>query len=1710
MAASASVRNKLAILGLREIHDSSIRAVVSGNLLDRNNLLVRIKDIEKQRDDFVESYIILETSKSEELNLTDLENKYKSFMNMYFEIHTNYLAVFPPKEDSIKTSNSHGFSLPKISLPTFSGGITEWINFINTYDAIIHNNESLSDIHKMHYLLGALSGDALNIIKHLPVSAINYPIAYNLLRDRFHNKRIIADRHVENIISCPIIKKDSLRSVVNVLKENIQALEALHFPTDQWSFLLLHIVLKKIPDDLRTNFEIMGHKDEIPSFSQLLSFLESQCKIYESVHEYGVKNQAPKAKPNRLLNSFVSTQKSVCLICKGGHFLSKCDQFLKLQPPARFDVVKKYKLCQNCLSAQHLVKNCSSRFNCFQCHKNHHSLLHFSRDVNRQAHASNSNNFDNTSRQEVLDSPPDTIDPIVSAITATTPPLERFNNPNVLSSSSQSSVLLATAIVEARDKKGNFHKVRVLLDCASQANFISNDCAIRLGLDCSNKKIPIRGIGQLSAIAHKGLVKCRIRPLCSNELFDADFVVLSSICAQLPSSPIRRGDWDHLKNLTLADPNFDKPSTIDILLGAGLFSSVLRSGRVVGKSNEPIALNTAFGWILMGNVDHSVSPVMNSFLTTSESTIETILKTFWEIEDLPNHPSPLSTEELLCEKIFSTQHYRDDAGRYVVPLPFREVKSALGDSYHSAVSRLHHLERRFSRHPDIKSDYIQFMREYESLGHMIDVTSSSVSTGKYFIPHHCVIKDTGSMKKLRVVFDASSKTSSNQSLNDILLVGPKLQQDIVKLISNFRTHKIVFTTDICKMYRQILVRPEDRSYQHILWRESPEQMIKEFELQTVTYGTVSAPFLAIRSLQQLALDADAKFSTASKVLLENTYVDDILAGASTLESARKLQRDLVELLNLGGFELSKWSSNCRELLSDIPISHQEAPIEIDLNHSNNIKILGIVWDSQTDSFSYRVKTSQITFSKRSILSTIAKIFDPLGWISPVTFLAKCLLQQLWKLGLNWDDPVPVMVQSHWTAIVSSLSTLANIQIPRYLGESSDNTYQLVGFADASERGYACVVYIRSQHSKQEFNIRLLVAKSKVAPVKTLSIPRLELCGALLLARLLDYVLKSFGTTLHIDKVFAFTDSSIVLSWIHTPTYNLQTFVANRIEQINEVNSLIKWFHIRSHLNPADVSSRGLLPDQLVNTELWWKGPPWMLSPVDEWPLVHSFSVKLDVVPELKANNIHVLTTTDSWNDEMLNRFSSLTRLQRVTAWILRFAVNIRKKKEDRIFGILTVEELHSSLKLWILKVQRVHFHIDAGKNCRNSSHVRKLMPFLDPVGLLRVGGRLHNAPIASNFQHPILLPKKSHLTNLIIDSFHKTYLHVGPRTLLSILQSKYWIVSARNVIRSRLSKCITCFKARPVGVQPMMGDLPQIRFREGRPFLNVGVDFGGPFSIKESRRRGAKVLKAYLCLFICLSTKAVHLEVVSDLSSDAFLAALDRFLARRGLCSCILSDNGTNFVGANKYLSARDYLTSAATTRQIKWYFHPPSAPHFGGIYEAGIKSSKYHLKRVIGEQVLTFEELATLFSRIEAILNSRPLSQLSSDPSELEALTPGHFLIGAPLTSVPEPDWSEVPMNRLSRWQLLQKITQAFWNRWRKEYLHTLQQRGKWITSSPNLNVGDLVLLNDGKIPSMHWPLGRIEECHPGPDQIVRVVTVKTAQGTFRRPVVKLYPLPL
>ncbi|XP_066599915.1 uncharacterized protein [Prorops nasuta] len=909
------------------------------------------------------------------------------------------------------------------------------------------------------------------------------------------------------------------------------------------------------------------------------------------------------------------------------------------------------------------------------------------------------------------------------------------------------------------------------------------------------------------------------------------------------------------------------------------------------------------------------------------------------------------------------------------------------------------------------------------------------------------------------------------------------------------------------MFRQIWVDPVDQDLQRILWSPSPGQAPRDYRLTTVTYGTTSAPYLAIRTLIQLADDEGHRFPRGASCLRHNIYVDDIFAGANDLNEAILIRNELIAILDSAGISLDKWAANNSDLLPENSFDSLSNTKSKMIDVDKTVKTLGLLWNPSIDAFGFNVQSTYVPTeetTKRKVLSCLARLFDPLGWLSPIVVQAKILLQDLWIMKIDWDSPLPADMLSRWNTYCSNLSGVEGILVNCWLGPISSARCELHGFADASMRAYAAVIYLRAVNDSGDCWTSLIISKSKVAPVKTVTIPKLELCGAVLLVKLFKYILKL--DLFRNLPIFAWSDSRDALAWLRNHPSNWKVFIANRVSYIQSELPSAVWRYVPSRDNSANFATRGLDSLKLKDLKIWWNGPDWLCKTPKNWP-----DQPMNVKPSVQDVQVFVATQNHE-EDPLLRQYSSLSRLVKI------------KKGHARFTGFLTSQELQSARVEIIILFQKTAFSEEL--NCLKSNRLIKkrsvlyrLNPFLDDRGILRVGGRLTNSALQYPVKHPPILPKTSNLSQLFIRDAHRLALHAGPNLTLSILQHQVWIMGAKGLVKRHVRACVRCFRARPrpFGVQ-QMGELPSARVVPSRPFTVTGIDYAGPFKLKCSKGKGQRTYKGYIAVFICFSSKAIHLEAVSDLTTQMFLAAFRRFTSRRGICQRIYSDNGTNFQGADKELrnmfrAASDFYSVVSkdlAEKGISWDFIPPNSPHFGGLWESGVRATKHHLVRVIGEHSLTFEEFSTVLAEIEACLNSRPLCPLSGDIEDLGVLTPSHFLLGGPSSIIPDLPLQDIPENRLIPFQLIAKLQQNFWKRWSRKYLHHLQERSKWKGPSENFVVGQLVVVQDDRYPPAKWPLGRIIEVHPGKDGLVRVVSVKTASAIMKRPIVRLSPLPM
>lgn len=1321
--------------------------------------------------------------------------------------------------------------------------------------------------------------------------------------------------------------------------------------------------------------------------------------------------------------------------------------------------------------------------------------------------------------------------------------------------------LLPTALVKMFIGEQFLGLVRALCDTGGQANLVEHKAITDCEQELSNTTGTIIGISDTPIRIRKRATLSFLPWFVPNneQKYSATFYVLPKAAKWAPMLPEYDIPCDELNGQlepALADPLFWRADPVHLLFGIEVWAEMMCNGATRVNSSL-VSQETIFGNLVFGRIGNrceyaQIEERKDSvhFINTAE--LDKTLQKFWEFEDLSLCIAEKPEHELI-EKMFLETYLRDDDGRFIIKIPLKQHVHEIGSSREMALKRFFMLEKRFQREPSFKEKYVEFMREYEQLGHMIEAkTKPEHNQMSYHIPHHGVMTSN----KFRVVFDASCKTNIGISLNEAQYVGPKLQRNLHEIIMRFRRHKIAISADIKKMYRQIKINADQWELQRIFWRERANAPLKEYYLVVVTYGLASSPYVAVRAMHQGAMELKEQFPNAVHAIKEDFYMDDGLTGAETENEAIQLSKDMRFVLQKSGFPLCKWKSNNKKLVHELEGENDTAVVFSEEETS----VLGLKWLTMADEFTYEVKAKPLDkLTKRTIFSKIGQLYDPNGFIAPVITSAKLLIQLLWKLNLNWDEIVPQDVARNWESIWNPIKDLEQIRIPRWLNLKKGVSIQIHGFADASKQAYGAVVYLRAIDSNGAISCKLIASKSRIAPIKEVTIPRLELAAADLLSQLMEIVRDSME--LKSAPYFLWSDSTITLQWLSKPIHELKLFVANRVKRICQYAEPNRWEHIRTEQNPADLISRGLTTREILNNSLWWNGPEWLSQPQDQWPepvnwraneISKEMKLELKTLAiSVKRNPIELFVPEQNKSIALLEYSENLSKIVNIHSYVKRFINNckqkvcvkridkerlkqltiekIRKEFIEMNVELPTEEEQTLALRDIICKEQALEFPKEykylRAKLCEgneerefpDNSKILSLRPFMDSEGLIRAEGRLRHANVPFDTKHPVIISPGTRLCHLIIADAHRATKHGAVQIMMQYIRASYWISRLRSEIRAYIHKCVTCARyAKHFGEQ-LMSELPADRVNQNRAFLITGVDFAGPITITERYKSRTNKNKCWIAIFVCMVTRAVHIDIVTDCTSAAFIACFERFVARRGHCNKMYSDNGTTFVGAEKEIRAAFKEWRAPDSiahlnrKRTKWVFAKPVAPHQGGIYEAAVKSAKFHLRRVLGAKSYPYEYLLTFLAQVEAILNSRPLSALSDDPNDCQALTPGHFLINEPLVLPPPiatPTQTNYSITRIRAEQ--QKMLENFWRRWQNEYLTTLLPRKKWLTERDHFQKGQLVVIKDDNRPPSQWLLGKIQELILSNDGLVRAVVIKTAKSTLTRAVQGICLLPL
>ncbi|KAK7938715.1 hypothetical protein WMY93_002041 [Mugilogobius chulae] len=1175
----------------------------------------------------------------------------------------------------------------------------------------------------------------------------------------------------------------------------------------------------------------------------------------------------------------------------------------------------------------------------------------------------------------------------------------------------------------------------------------------------------------------------------------------------------------------------------------------------------PYAIKTILGWTVNGPLRGECQASERDLqpdITVNRISVAR-LDELWEKQLKVDFPETQKDEqlglskedELFMESVSESVKIVD--GHYSIGLPVRQRYLNMPNNKTVAEQRALSLKRRLLKDHTFRSDYVTFMSGMIAKGYAERVPSEHLTRrdGRvWYIPHHGVYHPQ--KKNLRVVFDCGA-TFQGTSLNSQLLQGPDLTSSLVGVLTRFRKEPVVLMADVEAMFLQVQVPAEDRDLLRFLWwpEGDCDQELVEYRMVAHLFGATSSPSCASFALRKCAEDNRDHFSlVAVNTLLHHFYVDDCLVSVASESEAVSLCQELSALCARGGFKLTKWVSNHRSVLAAIP--HEERAKEVkDLDLDNDAlpveRALGVQWCVQSDSFKFKITLKNRPLTRRGILSVISSVYDPLGFLAPIILTAKKFVQDLCRRRLGWDDPLPPSVVRDWMAWLEDLHLLEHWEVSRCLkpvdfGDLA--SAQLHHFADASEEGFGTVTYLLLHDISGRVHCAFVMGKARVAPLKPVTIPRMELTAAVVASRMDKLWKKELQMELK-DSVF-WTDSTSVLKYIKNETSRFKIFVANRVSEILKLSKVSQWRYVNTLNNPADLASRGAKVDAFLKNDSWLCGPDFLLEPESSWPTNPEVVAEpLGVDPEIKVVVVNMVQVEQaSPMEKLINYFSTWLSLKRAVGWLVKFKnllfslVQHRRQLKETLVAadmsieklereiqvqmksfkaqvskdLLSVEDMDAAEKVIVRFCQRTRYPeefacLERGECLKKTSHLYKLNPILDD-GLIRVGGRLSRAAMPVEAKHPVILAKDLHLARLILCHVHQETGHSGRNHMLSHLRQRYWIPGACAAIRKILAKCVICRRLSAVPGHQKMSDLPLSRITPDEPpFSRVGLVCFGPFEVK----RGRAVVKRYGLIFTCLAIRAIHLEVLSSLDTDLFINGLRRFIARRGQVLEIRSDNGTNFVGAERELKEaleklnHTLINGMLLQKNVKWLFNTPAASHHGGTWERLVRSVRKVLNSILKTQNLDEEGLVTVFCEAEAIVNSRPITKASTDPNDLEALTPNHLLLLKSQPSLPPGLFEKGDVYARRRWKQVQYMSDLFWKRWLKEYLPSLQERQKWNRVRRNFIPGDIVMLVDDMAPRNSWITARILDTVLDKNGLVRTVRIKTKTSILDRPITKV-----
>ena len=1581
-------------------------------------------------------------------------------------------------------------NLERIPLPEFNGDIRFYPTWKKQFKESMKQN-SQSPYEELARLIIAVQPPLRDEIRMFSSAAL----IWQYLEERYGDKQSLIDILIKDLKTMkPLKGKDpqSIRLFTSRIRSFIMTMEDLGEGVEAQSRYVFADVLAKLEPDDRCDYgNLMVYTKQPESIDTLLGYLETQAKLRTSV-TYTCTDKDKR----RTINSADVNPKeeSTCTLgCAQNHGLADCPIFKGSND--KWSVIKQGGFCGKCLK-RHDYRNCDKTCSVTGCSRYHHSLLHRDRP---------------------------TLNPFV-------PPFQPTSTTQTTTGAvkvySLGSTHLPVQLVNVRNAEGDPIKGLAMIDSGSNQTLIRKEFAQKLGLSGDPTKLRMKVAGGGTRCENSTKYAVNILSADGRDLYDVSCLSLKKVCQGVQALP--KEDLKQYPHLTdIEDDVHVLGGPVDLLIGADFVEAHRDLESRVGGPGEPIAKKNIFGWMLLGKFSDGPPTVHHIELIDSEtvSTLDDIKKLVQQ-DQIGIKPTRLCvcSDNELRESSF-IKHVRDttrilDDGRVEVKMPWKPGQPNLQNNWSVAYDRMGRKEKQLRKKGtlEVVNKEIQDLLDRKVV---IKLAPERVIRDEpaWYLPLN-VVEQPEKTTKLRIVFD-SAATYRGMSLNDALEKGPCYLNSLFDVLVGWRAEAIAFAGDIAKMFNQVALHPVDQPFHRFMWRDGEDREPDIYQWVRLSFGDRPAPDLAISAVNLLADRAGDQHPQAAQILKSNVYMDDIAASRPETEEVANTIRDVNAILSSGQFSIKKWHSNDSSIDDD--------------RDDNPVNLLGHKWDKVEDRFRLKKQALEAdlqTFTKRKALGLLAQLWDPLGLIGPVTIKYRIHLQELWAAGYDWDQELPPEEVEKWICNLRTMNQVLRLDYDRRLKpENAIGDAQLHGFSDGGESGYGASVFIRWECSDGSFAVRCVASKPLVAPLKKKTIPRLELMGCVATVRLTNEIERA----LKIQPIKHFwCDSTTALSWIRAAPREFKPFVSVRIAEIQESYPKDRWRYIASEHNPADALTRGIESEQLMQ---WHEGPAFLKQPEGLWP--DFLRERIDGVAEQVCDDaerktakpkgdecgteerisVHVISRDESRKSEeaklkeaklkegqilvlerLLDGASTFRKVRKLTAALAR-AVKFMKTKEA-ISGPFEVSEL--------LLAEECLWKMCQGACDLQHLSVQGLEICTDEAGLLRAKGRLECArSLPREIRNPVILTKHP-LVRLFMTQLHQELMHCGYKRLMAEMQQRFWMLGLRDMAKSVVKTCMICRKMKRKVCEQQMGQLPNQRTSPGEPaFSNTALDFFGPFEIKVARK---SVKDAWCCIFTCMTSRAVHLELCTDKTSDTFLMAFRRFASLRGHPRFIWSDRGTNFVGAQAYLRemidnwdevkiktalADDFGTA------FDWQWNIPRASHMNGVVESLIKSVRRALEASCRMVAYTEEQWRTFLSETAYVINSRPLYLPSDKIWEDPPVTPNDLVMG-PHYIVPQPG-PDVIVNPRDLNRSVQKRVNEFWRLWIRYYAPELLARSKWFSQQANLGVGDLVLERDPNARRGRWGLYVVESVYPGEDGLVRKAAIRNARGVYERPAAKL-----